>query len=51
MRRILPLIALAIAAPAAAQQARAPFTIAETGQGFQTIDEAVQSVRMGTRRS
>ena len=48
MRRILPLIALAIAAPAAAQPARAPFTLAETGQGFQTIDEAVQSVRMGT---
>jgi hypothetical protein len=47
MRRILPLLAIAIAAPAAAQQ-RAPFTIEGTGQGFQTIDEAVQSIRMGT---
>ena len=48
MRPILPLIALALAVPAAAQQGRAPFTIQETGQGFQTIDDAVQSVRMGT---
>lgn len=48
MRHIVPLLALALAAPAAAQQGRAPFTIAETGQGFQTIDDAVQSVRMGT---
>ena len=48
MRPILPLLALALAVPAAAQQARAPFTIQETGQGFQTIDDAVQSVRMGT---
>ena len=48
MRRILPLLALALAAPVAAQQGRAPFTIQETGQGFQTIDDAVQSVRMGT---
>ncbi len=47
MRRILPLLAIAITAPAAAQQ-RAPFTIESTGQGFQTIDEAVQSIRMGT---
>ena len=37
-----------LTAPAAAQQARAPFTIQETGQGFNTIDDAVQSVRMGT---
>lgn len=48
MRRILPLIALALTVPAAAQTSRAPFTIAETGQGFATIDEAVQSIRMGT---
>lgn len=48
MRPILPLLALALAVPAAAQQGRAPFTIQETGQGFQTIDDAVQSVRMGT---
>jgi hypothetical protein len=43
----LPILLLALATPAAAQQARAPFTIAETGQGFATIDEAVQSVRDG----
>ncbi len=48
MRRILPLIALALTVPAAAQQARAPFVIQETGQGFATIDDAVSAVRMGT---
>lgn len=50
MRRTLPLLALALAltAPAAAQQQRAPFTIAETGEGFATINDAVQSIRMGT---
>ncbi|PTS89939.1 hypothetical protein DBR17_02410 [Sphingomonas sp. HMWF008] len=48
MRHIIPLVVLAIAVPAAAQQGRAPFTIQETGQSFQTIDDAVQSVRMGT---
>ena len=41
-----PLILLAaLTTPAAAQQARAPFTIAETGQGFATLDEAVTAVR------
>lgn len=48
MRRLVPLIAFALSVPAAAQQGRAPFTIEGTGQGFQTIDEAVQSIRMGT---
>src|SRR3546814_14990919 len=38
---------LLLAAPAAAQNG-APFTIAETGQTFHDIDDAVQSVRMGT---
>ncbi|MEO5866161.1 MAG: right-handed parallel beta-helix repeat-containing protein [Sphingomonas sp.] len=47
MRRLLPFIAIALTAPAAAQNARAPFTIAETGEGFATINDAVQSVRMG----
>ena len=47
MRRIIPFVALALTVPAAAQRG-APFTIQETGQGFETIDEAVQSVRMGT---
>ena len=52
MRRALPLLALILAAPAlvpaTAQTARASFVIAETGQGFGTIDEAVSSVRMST---
>ena len=48
MRHILPFIAIALAAPVGAQQGRAPFTIQETGQTFATIDDAVQSVRMGT---
>lgn len=48
MRRILSLVAIALTAPAVAQQPRAPFTIAETGQGYATIDEAVSAVRMGT---
>ncbi len=48
MRWIIPAIALALAVPAAAQPGRAPFTIAETGQGFATLDAAVQSVRTGT---
>lgn len=36
-----------VAAPLAAQ-GRAPFTIAGTGQGFATLDDAVSAVRMGT---
>lgn len=44
---LLPLLA-APAAPLAAAPSAAPFTIAETGRGFATLDEAVQSVRMGT---
>ncbi|MBB5709665.1 right-handed parallel beta-helix repeat-containing protein [Sphingomonas xinjiangensis] len=47
MRPIFALLALA--APAAAQtQQRAPFVIAETGQGFASLDEAVAEVRDGT---
>lgn len=46
MHRIIPIIALVLTVPAAAQPG-GPFTIAETGQGFATIDDAVQSVRMG----
>ncbi len=45
--RLAPLALLLLAAPAAAQ-AQAPFTIAETGQTFSDIDDAVQSVRMGS---
>lgn len=48
MRRVLPLLAIALSAPASAEAPRAPFVIAETGKGFGTLDEAVQSVRMGT---
>jgi hypothetical protein len=44
--RSLPLLALLVATPALAQQ-RAPFTIQETGQGFQTIEEADSAIRMG----
>jgi hypothetical protein len=47
MRHFIPFVALALTVPAAAQNG-APFTIAETGQGFSTINDAVQSVRMGT---
>ena len=44
-----PLVLLvALAAPAAAQQQRAPFVIAETGQGFAHLDDAVNAVRDGT---
>ncbi|AJP72889.1 polysaccharide lyase domain-containing protein [Sphingomonas hengshuiensis] len=42
------ILLLALATPAAAQQQRAPFTIAETGQGFQHLDAAVTAVRDGT---
>src|SRR3546814_17469796 len=45
--RFAVLALLLLAAPAAAQNG-APFTIAETGQTFHDIDDAVQSVRMGT---
>ncbi|MEP9357876.1 right-handed parallel beta-helix repeat-containing protein [Sphingomonas sp. KR3-1] len=49
MMRMPVLVALAlIAAPATAQQQRAPFTIAETGQGFAHLDDAVNAVRDGT---
>ena len=44
---ILSALAL-IAAPAAAQQERAPFVVAETGQGFAYLDDAVNAVRDGT---
>src|SRR3954467_1431532 len=48
MRRAL-LVLLALApTPLAAQSASAPFTVEETGQGFANLDDAVQSIRMGT---
>jgi hypothetical protein len=41
---------LTLAAPAAAQQARAPFTVVETGQGFASLQDAVSAIggRRGT---
>ncbi len=46
----LPILAAAalVAAPAAESQQRGPFTIAETGQGFAHLDDAVNAVRDGT---
>jgi len=41
----LPLLA---AAPLQAEPGAAPFTVQETGQGFANLDDAVQSIRMGT---
>ena len=49
MRSALPFLALAFcAAPALAQGAGERFTIVETGQRFARLDDAVQSVRLGT---
>jgi len=47
MRIAFALLTIALAAPAAAQQGRAPFVIAETGQGFAHLDDAVSAVRDG----
>lgn len=44
---ILALAATILAAPLAAQQAQAPFTVQETGEGFARLDDAVSSIRMG----
>ncbi|CAN5515978.1 hypothetical protein BH09PSE4_BH09PSE4_01660 [soil metagenome] len=44
MRRPL-ILALLLAAPAGAQTARAPFTVQESGQGFASLQDALQSVR------
>lgn len=50
MRRfVLPLLALALTAPAAAQDPRGPFTIAESGESYTTLDAAVRAV--GDRRA
>lgn len=46
MRRLFPIL-LALAAPAAAQQA-APFVVAETGQGYAHLQDAVDAIRVGT---
>ncbi len=46
--RLLPIALLGSALPAASQPAPAPFTVAETGQGYATLQEAVSSIRLGT---
>ena len=44
--RIAPLLfALAVVGPASGQEARAPFVVQESGQGFATLDEALQAHR------
>ncbi|MGR6328612.1 right-handed parallel beta-helix repeat-containing protein [Sphingomonas sp. XXL09] len=49
MRAALPVILAALlASPSPAAEKRAPFTVAETGQGFTDLQEAVSSIRMGT---
>ena len=49
MRRALfALLPLLAAAPLQAEPGAAPFTVQETGQGFANLDDAVQSIRMGT---
>ncbi len=45
MRYALPVLAVLLTAPAAAQQASAPFVVSETGQGFAKLDDALMSVR------
>lgn len=45
MRLLLPIIAVALAVPALAQQPTAPFSVVETGQGFAKLDDALMSVR------
>lgn len=44
---LLAAAAIGLAAPLAAQQAAAPFTVQETGEGFARLDDAVSSIRMG----
>lgn len=41
MRPVLPLIALVLTVPAGAQGGGAPFTIAETGEGFAHLEQAL----------
>jgi hypothetical protein len=45
--RHLLLLALALAAPAAAQQGQPPFVVQETGQGYWRIDDAVNAIADG----
>jgi hypothetical protein len=45
MRQLLPLLAVLLTAPVAAQQEAAPFTVAETGQSFGSLQDALNAVR------
>ncbi|MBX9795962.1 right-handed parallel beta-helix repeat-containing protein [Sphingomonas sp.] len=45
MRRILPFLAIALTAPAAAQGGPGAFTIAETGESFATLDQALVAAK------
>jgi hypothetical protein len=47
-RAVIALLPLLIAAPLQAEPGATPFTVQETGQGFANLDDAVQSIRMGT---
>lgn len=46
--RLIPLALPALAGSVAAQPGARPFTVAETGQGYGTLQEAVSSIRLGT---
>lgn len=48
MRLAFALAATMLAGPTLAQQAAAPFTIVETGEGFRTLDDAVTKIRNDT---
>ncbi len=45
MRVASIVLAFLLAAPAASQQAAAPFTVTETGEGYRTLEEALDSNR------
>lgn len=45
MRTASALLALLLAAPVASQQRAAPFTVAETGEAYGTLDDALQANR------
>jgi hypothetical protein len=47
MKTCLAALAIALAAPLAAQQVTAPFTIQETGRTFYRLDDAVKSIAGG----
>lgn len=49
LRVILPVtVAVALTWPVAAQQNRSPYTVAETGRGYASLDDAVDAIGDGT---